>query len=586
MKKLFSKAHLSFMTALQMLVLPVVICLIVSIVMLGTEMNDTYSDAEGLFYDTLYQVNTNLVNADRDYYQSMMGATQYYDMVNGYSSAPADVIASLAPDKLDEYTTNAQQTLDNVREATAIAKTNPDLYTGTVIDGKTFQDYEQEFEADFAAWQKLYDVAGNSGDWSNFNDEFSATREALSDMTDIVETWAEKEDELSLSQIKSKIIRVSIIFFVIVAILYVVVLLTAKSLSDGIKRVAEAIDKMAGGDFVTHLETESPIKEFANIASSSENMRHNLHEALKKIITNAQSVDNGASEAKDRISDSQRATADINQAVSDLANGATAMANDVQSTSDITISIGNAVENVLEAANSNLENGRAVIDESTRVQGQLTELMASGENTRAKANQVSESVNETATVVSQISQAAELIISIANQTNLLALNASIEAARAGEAGKGFAVVADNIKDLAEESNSAANEITGMLKQITDLSDQNKSLTEDIKTATEEEADALTGMSASFEEMLGMLRETETGNKQIVNLVQTLDGNKNSIMDSVESLSSVSQENAASTQETSASLSMLDSNMENVVEQAENLKVVAEELRDNVSMFQI
>ena len=94
------------------------------------------------------------------------------------------------------------------------------------------------------------------------------------------------------------------------------------------------------------------------------------------------------------------------------------------------------------------------------------------------------------------------------------------------------------------------------------------------------------MSASFEEMLSMLRETEVGNKQIVSLVQTLDGNKNSILDSVEALSSVSEENAASTQETSASLSMLDSNMENVVEQAENLKQVAEELRDNVKMFTI
>ena len=262
------------------------------------------------------------------------------------------------------------------------------------------------------------------------------------------------------------------------------------------------------------------------------------------------------------------------------------MAGDVQNTSDITISIGDAVENVLEAANSNLENGTAVINESMRVQDQLSELMTSGENTRQKANQVSESVGETANVVAQISQSAELIISIANQTNLLALNASIEAARAGEAGKGFAVVADNIKDLAEESNDAANEITGMLKQITDLSDKNKSLTEDIRVATEEEGDALTSMSASFEEMLSMLRETETGNKTIVSLVQTLDGNKNSILDSVEALSSVSEENAASTQETSASLSMLDSNMENVVEQAENLKQVAEELRDNVKMFTI
>ena len=262
------------------------------------------------------------------------------------------------------------------------------------------------------------------------------------------------------------------------------------------------------------------------------------------------------------------------------------MATDVQSTADITVNIGNAVETVLDAASSNLENGRAVMEESSKVQGELGDLMKSGANTRDKADQVAKSVGETATVVEQINQAAELIISIANQTNLLALNASIEAARAGEAGKGFAVVADNIKNLAEESNGAANEITGMLKTITGLSDRNKTLTEDIRTATEAEAAALGSMSDSFENMLGMLRETEEGDKQILGLVQTLDNDKKSIMESVESLSSVSEENAASTEETSASLSLLDENMESVVKQTEALSAVADELRDNVKMFTI
>ena len=100
------------------------------------------------------------------------------------------------------------------------------------------------------------------------------------------------------------------------------------------------------------------------------------------------------------------------------------------------------------------------------------------------------------------------------------------------------------------------------------------------------AEALQEMSEAFDLMLGLLRETEEGNRQIVGQVESLNANKNSIMESVESLSSVSEENAASTQETSASLSMLDTNMISVVENAENLKQIAEELRDNVAMFTI
>ena len=586
MKKLFAKSNMTFMVALQLLVFPAVICLIISLIMMGKEMNGTYNEAESLFYGTLYQANSKLVNADRDLYQAMNAAQQYISISQSDGALPPEVMEGLYAARVATWDENLGQTVERVEGAVAIAKTQDSLYTGTVVDGKTFKDYYEEFQDEYSAWLATYDFTTNEGDITAFNEEFEVARNGISGMTDVVEAWADAEKEAAKASIKGKVTTVTILFILIIIGVYVLVIVTAKSLTDGVKRVGNSIDNMSKGDFVSPLEVESPVKEFRNMAASAENMRQSLRDALSKIIQSAQSVDESASDAKEKITDSQRATADINQAVSELSNGAMAMATDVQSTADITVNIGNAVETVLDAASSNLENGRAVMEESSKVQGELGDLMKSGANTREKADQVAKSVGETATVVEQINQAAELIISIANQTNLLALNASIEAARAGEAGKGFAVVADNIKNLAEESNGAANEITGMLKTITGLSDRNKTLTEDIRTATEAEATALGSMSDSFENMLGMLRETEEGNKQILGLVQTLDNDKKSIMESVESLSSVSEENAASTEETSASLSLLDENMESVVKQTEALSAVADELRDNVKMFTI
>lgn len=588
MKKIFKNAKLSLMSAMILLITPLVILTIISTTYLGIQEYKVYDQASDMYYDTMYVINSNLVNADRDFYQAMIAATQYYDMVSFYNDSLGDSLQGYLDQKLAEFYENKEQAVERVNIGVASARENADIYTGTTTAGdtKSFADYARAFEADYAEWENTFDLASNTGDWSGFNVAFETARASLSGMSDIVETWAENQKIVMEQQIIQKVAVLGSVMAVITVGLMILAGVTAKSLSNGIKKVSSAVGMMKDGDFVTPIEADSPVNEFRNIAEATENMRGRLQEALLRVKENALSVNNGAEETNMNIEDSQKMIADINSAVADIANGATAMANDVQSASDVTINIGESVEVVLKSANGNMEKGRTVYGESEKVQSQLDGLKIAGKNTQMKAEQVNDSVNETSAVVTQISSSAEAIISIANQTNLLALNASIEAARAGEAGKGFAVVAENIKNLAEESNSAANEITNMLKRITELSEQNKNLTEDIKGATETEAEALQSMSESFEAMLVLLRETEEGNKQILHLVEILDGDKNTIMDSVESLSSVSQQNAAATEETSASISMLETNMEHVVSQANSLKDIADRLQENISIFKV
>jgi methyl-accepting chemotaxis protein len=570
----------SLAAILLLISIPFVVALTASIINSAIQMNSIEQTTEKIYYDTLYQISSELLNADRDLYQAMLAATQH----QAYREhAPKEVMDSFAA----EFNENYQQVVDRVNLATSQAKEFDNLYNQIKDDsGSSFSQMGSQFMTKLSAWSKIYDFNSGEGDIEQFSNEFNATREYLSSMCDIVEAWAVEEKAITSKEVSSKIVTTFLVFACISTILLVFAIYMLVTIIKSLKAINGAVENVASGDFVTKIRLNSAVTDFNNMSDTLESMRHTLRNALVQVIDHAGSVNSKAEITKTSITASQKTTTDISSAVSDLATGATAMAEDVQSTSAVTVNMGSSVDNVLESANKNLEMGRQVYDESTKVKNQLEQIKEQDQKNDEMASQVADSVNETAAVVSQITTAAESIISIASQTNLLALNASIEAARAGEAGKGFAVVADNIKDLAGDTNSLAGEITNMLSTISDYSNKNKELTEAIKEAITNETAALEEMSESFNEMQKLLEETEEGNRQIVDLVESMNADKDNILNSVESLSSISEENAASTQETSASLMQLDSAMESVVTQAEDLQRIAGELTEGVKYFKV
>ncbi|MCZ4292384.1 methyl-accepting chemotaxis protein, partial [Hoeflea alexandrii] len=162
-------------------------------------------------------------------------------------------------------------------------------------------------------------------------------------------------------------------------------------------------------------------------------------------------------------------------------------------------------------------------------------------------NAVDRAVNAMRTIAEKIS----IVQEIARQTDLLALNAAVEAARAGEHGKGFAVVASEVRKLAERSQAAAAEISGLSGETVSVATQAGEMLTRLVPDIRKTAELVAEISAAC-------REQDIGSSQINEAIQQLD--------------KVTQQNAGASEEMSAT--------------SEELAAQAEELQASIAFFKV
>lgn len=348
--------------------------------------------------------------------------------------------------------------------------------------------------------------------------------------------------------------------------------LTALSEGDLSVNVPETVLKRSDEIGAMGRATESVLSKLREIVGDLQHTAVSLHEAGAALDSMAQTSSN--------------ATEEISRAVEDISKGAVSQAEEIESASVEISNMGQMIEEIVQNVGSLTETSKSMSaagDASTKTMVNLSE---SNDRTSAAVTAIGEQIRLTDEATKRISEATELITSIASQTNLLSLNASIESARAGEAGRGFAVVATEIQKLALQSNDAAVEIRQIIDSLLAESAKTMEQMREAEALMREQQEKLNETKGRFGEVSDGISVSREGTEKIRVSADSCDGARATVMDVISNLSAISEENAASSEETTASMQELNATLNMLANKAGELMQISEELNEDMKFFKM
>lgn len=249
----------------------------------------------------------------------------------------------------------------------------------------------------------------------------------------------------------------------------------------------------------------------------------------------------------------------------------------------------NDVRDAVESINDEVASGKERADEIQKEADTIkNEAMQKKENTGARVEALSKTLDESVKESEQVNQIGELtkvILDIASQTNLLALNASIEAARAGEAGKGFAVVAQEISALADNSRQTAGNIQTISENVTkavqELSNNAIEVVDFINNTVIADYEAFVETGEKYESTAEIMNEILEG---FTEKADSLDNTMHSMADSILTITDSVEESTQAISLSASNSTEIVGEIQEIGEAMDNNNQVTNKLSDSTKKF--
>lgn len=375
------------------------------------------------------------------------------------------------------------------------------------------------------------------------------------------------------------IMVISIIGIILVAIGY------SNKVVQAIYKVIELVKHNASGDFTKQVNIKSN-NEFEDLGQDLNIMQKNIIGLISNLQNATNHIQEKTHELNDIQTDTNKGITEITEVMHQLSVGAIEIAEKLENLNSEMAQVGEGIDTInqsSEVSQSLTQNTLRLSSDGEKV---IEALLDCSSLTICAANNVENSIKHILGSAKKIEDISAYIQNITHQTNLLSLNASIEAARAGEAGKGFAVVAGEIKKMAEETQMAAQNISGILQSIS--SDINQAVMDVQATNGIIKNQETTTINAKdlFGEIKDSVDKSSGKINQVNRQVEGLQKNKNKILMEVENISAISEEYTASIEEILANCNQLEEKSNGLGKHSSDLKQLNQNLQDSVKKFKI
>lgn len=354
-------------------------------------------------------------------------------------------------------------------------------------------------------------------------------------------------------------------------------------ISTRMSRITKKLQKASEGDLTVQMKIKGR-DEFAVLSQNVMHMITNMRDLIMKVegivgvvaeaVHNVENVSGDAEESSGRITES---LGEINQ-------GMALQSEDLQSClgqmDELSGSIKMIARDIRLAGESSSMTKQIVADSVAT----MNELTRQSSQTTQVTGLVKEDIRKLQEKTVMINKFIEVINDIASQTNLLSLNASIEAARAGEAGRGFAVVAEEIRNLADGSIAAADEIRKVVAEITAQTKDTARTAQQAESIVEEQAATVEKTKEDFQNISQCTEQLIANIDTITEYVSGMDRKRHETLKALSNISAVSEEAAASSGEVCNIALGQKKIVDELQKASDNLKQKMDELEEALAIF--